>query len=54
MAILSGSGGCLLLWPLHVCLPHARLPVLQEKGHQLQGEISVLISRFIHQNSPPN
>lgn len=43
MAILSGCGGCLLLWPLHVHLSHAGLLVLQERGHQLQGECAPLV-----------
>lgn len=42
MAVLTGCGGCLLLWPLHVHLPYAGLLVLQERGHQLQGECALL------------
>lgn len=46
MAVLTGCGGCLLLWPLHVHLPHACLFVLQERRHQLQGECALLADLF--------
>lgn len=40
MAFLPGSGGRLLFWPLHLHLPHAGLPLLQEGRDWLQGELS--------------
>lgn len=40
VAFLPGGGGRLFFWPLHLHLPHAGLPVLQEGRHWLQGELS--------------
>lgn len=40
MALLPGSGGRLLFRPLHLHLPHAGLPLLQEGRHRLQGQLS--------------
>ncbi|KAA0705350.1 Serine/threonine-protein kinase LMTK1 [Triplophysa tibetana] len=42
MAFISGGGCRLLLGPVHIRLPHAGLPVLQERGHQLQAKMRML------------
>lgn len=40
VAFVPGGGGRLLLRPLHLRLPHAGLPLLQEGRHRLQGELA--------------
>ena len=40
VAFVPGGGGRLLLRPLHLRLPHAGLPMLQEGRHRLQGELA--------------
>ena len=40
LAVIAGRRGRLLLGPLHLCLPHAGLPVLQEGRHRLQGKLT--------------